>query len=229
MKTRIKSILLSCLLITTMSVSAQYQNVYDYEDKPVVFGVRAGVAMSGQYNQDSEKSKLGIDIGFTVDFRLADKLYLLTGLDYVVKGTKTKEGHEWERVHDGNGREYKGSLVRNPAYLQLPLRVGYKLPVADKFYIMPYAGPYIAYGLGGKTKYTYTYLDNGDIETEKRDSFDGNVNRFDYGLGLGVSFEYSQFVLTAEYDWGLQRYVKKEHGYNDAKNKCLTVTLGYKF
>lgn len=226
MRTAIRLFLLGCMLATFMFANAQAQYYYnDRDTQSVIFGLRAGLAVSGHYNQDSEKSQTGIDIGLTIDIRLSGKVFLLTGLDYVTKGTKTKDGEEWL----GPTEDYMGSLVRHANFLQLPLRVGYQFAVADDFYIMPYAGPYMAYGLGGKTKYTYVYIDNNETTTDKRPTFDGVVNRFDYGVGLGVNLDYKKIVLSLEYDWGLQRYVKKEAGYNDAKFKCMTITLGYKF
>lgn len=226
MKTFIQILLLSCFLIGT-TAHAQHAYYYGQEEVSVTFGLRAGMSMSGKYGEGSSGgSKSGLDIGMTVDFRLSNKVYLLTGLDYVQKGAKTKKGTEWTNSNEKG--EYKGSMSETPYYLQLPLRVGYKIPVSEVF-IMPYAGPYIAYGLGGKTKYTYVYTANGEKDTEKRPTFDGNVNRIDYGLGLGVNAEYKKMVLAFEHDWGLQRFAKKSAGYNALKNKCFTITLGYKF
>ncbi len=228
MRTSVKITLLCCFFATITSVNAQYYYPYsDRDHKGVIVGVRGGLVVSGKHGGNSSTTKTGFDIGLTLDFRLADKLYLLTGLDYTVKGGKTKDGNEWE-MSDENGK-YRGSMNENPAYLQLPFRLGYKFPIVEDFYIMPYAGPYIAYGLGGKTKYTYRYIDTDKVAYDKRPTFDGNVNRFDYGVGFGVSTEYKQFVLGFEYDLGLQRFAKKEAGYSDDKNKNFAVTLGYKF
>lgn len=57
-----------------------------------------------------------------------------------------------------------------------------------------------------------------------KDNFD-DVHSFDFSIPVGASYEYSNFVLDARYNWGL----KKLADGLDCKNSVFSITLGYKF
>lgn len=57
-----------------------------------------------------------------------------------------------------------------------------------------------------------------------------DVNTFDLSIPVGLSYEYSNFVLDARYNWGVTKINK--HDYSDGKdnrNSVFQITLGYKF
>jgi len=214
MKTFLKTTFIVIALLIGISVSAQ--------ENAARFGVKAGMNYSGSYGDDnSPKSQVRLNVGITLDFRLSPTVYLLTGLDYSVKGGK---GDAYE-VTDNDGKKYMLTQSDKPAYLQLPLHVGYRFDVTD-FRIMPHAGFYMAYGIGGKAEYKYDPLDGGSGKTDKIDFFGVGIGKFDYGFGIGVSGEYRKFVLDLGHDWGLRKFAKD---YSDDKTKCAYLTLGYKF
>lgn len=184
------------------------------------FGVKAGMNYSGTYGVDNlTKSQIRLNTGITLDFKLSSSMYLLTGLDYSIKGGKSRKP---------NKNDYHNAMVTQadkPVYLQLPLHVGYKFDVSG-FNIMPHIGFYMAYGIGGKAEYLYEPLDDRPAWTDKIDFFGVNVGKFDYGTGIGANVEYNKFVLDFGHDWGLRKFAKE---YNDGKSKNLYLTLGYKF
>lgn len=218
MKALLKVGLLSVLFLFVTMTYAQ--------NKIVTVGVRAGFNFSGVSNgAPGDKTKVGFNFGMTADFRLSDEMYLLTGLEYTVKGTKGKTffaagEDDWGQYYD----DHYYITSEKPAYLQLPLHVGYLWAINRDFRLMFHAGPYMAYGLGGKKDEKWEYADR----TEKGDTdyFGVGVSKFDWGLGAGVNVEYDRYVLGLGYDIGLKKFAPD---YGNAKTRNMYITLGYLF
>lgn len=218
MKTFVKIGLVAIFFLVSVLANAQ--------NKIAVVGVRAGINFSGvSSDSPGDKTKVGFNIGMTADFRLSDEIYLLTGLEYTVKGAKGKSFIA--AGEDGWGQYYDDHYYvtsEKPAYLQLPLHVGYLWAINRDFRLMFHAGPYIAYGLGGKKDEKWVY----DDRTEKGDTdyFGVGVSKFDWGLGGGVNVEYDRYVLGLGYDLGL-RNITPDFGKSKTRN--MYITLGYLF
>ena len=106
----------------------------------------------------------------------------------------------------------------NQLYLELPLMVGARIHTASNFDLLFKGGPYLAYGVGGKTKI--------DGVSEKADTFgDDGLKRFDAGLGLGVAFEFGNIVVGVETGTS---FTKVASGVS-AHNLSALATIGYKF
>jgi len=222
--TSLKIGLLLVVLLFTVVMNAQ--------NKVAVFGVRAGLNFSGMDempkddNDMSPYAKVGFNIGVTADFRLSDEIYLLTGLEYTVKGAKNKgfipEGEDaWGVYYD----DHIFATNSNLGYLQLPLHVGYLWAINRDFRLMFHVGPYAAYALRGKIHRKSTY-DDGAIEEETIDFFGVGVTKFDWGLGGGINLEYDRYVLGLGYERGLRNVAPD---YNNGKNRNMFITLGYLF
>ncbi|WP_185155705.1 porin family protein [Dysgonomonas sp. 521] len=219
MKVFLRTGLVAFLLLISTITSGQ-NNV-------AVFGVRAGINFSGTDNAPDAKTKVGFNIGITTDFRLSDKMYLLTGLEYTVKGAKSESfipagDDNWGVHHDDHTFTSKEKL----GYLQLPFHVGYLWPINRDIRLMFHAGPYIAYAMNGKINRKSLY-DDGRKEEETIDFFGVGVSKFDWGLGGGINLEYERYVLGLGYDRGLRNYTPD---YNDkARTRNMYITLGYMF
>lgn len=205
MKTIFKAALLAMALLAGMTINAQ--------DKPLTFGVKAGMNLSNfGGDTDGTKAKIGFNVGVTVDYAFSPELYLLSGLEFTTKGSKTKE-FEGEKA------------TLNAMYLQLPVHLGYKLKVAEATKIVFHAGPYIAYGVGGKVTYEYDgQKDKGDFFGDEEE---GGCKRFDFGLGLGVGAEFGKINVGLGYDFGLLNITREDDFTMRNMNGYLTV--GYKF
>lgn len=192
MKTTFKTCLVAIALLIGINTYAQ--------DKPITFGVKAGVNLSNVSGDvDGSKAKIGFNAGVTLDYGFTPDIYLLTGLELTTKGLK----------EDG--------ASANLMYLQLPVHVGYKLSVADATKIVFHAGPYVAYGIGGKT---------GGVDSFGKNRFD----TFDFGLGLGVGAEFGKIGVGLGYDFGLVNIIDTDLiGGANVKNMNAYLTLGYKF
>jgi hypothetical protein len=95
----IKASLITVALLIGVVASAQ--------NKPLTFGVKAGMNMSNVSGDfEDSKLKVGFNVGVTADYALTPDFYLLTGLEFTTKGSK---------VDDNT------NLKLNLSYLQLPI------------------------------------------------------------------------------------------------------------
>ena len=197
MKTIMKSFFVVVLLLMSAGVSAQV---------PIELGVKAGANLSN-FSKGDWDAKVGFNAGITADINFAPSMYVLTGLEFTMKGGK----------NDIAGVK----LTANPMYLQLPVHFGYKLEVMSGTNIVFRAGPYLAYGIAGKAK-----AKKGSVE-ESIDFFGKDANRrFDYGIGGGVGAEFGKIGVTLGYDFGLNKLVDADGA---AKNQNAYLSLGYRF
>ena len=201
---KLSVVLFSILMVT--SVSAQNLS----------FGVKAGVNFSNMVaDGNSGDMKIGPVAGVTVDYGITENLFLLTGLDLSVKGTKESD--------------YDYSLTYNPLYLQIPIHVAYKFSVveAENVKFVVEAGPYVAYGVAGKIKYK-----DDDGESDSSDLY-GDLapfKRFDFGVGAGIGLEVDKLKFSVGYDFGLAN-INDMFGDEDLKvnNRNFFITVGYRF
>lgn len=200
------------ILLSLMGVSTVFS-----QESIITFGVKAGLNLSTQAGVSSSKHKIGYNLGVTVDFRLSREIYLLTGLEYTIKGARS-DG--WVTSDDRD--PYYFETKEFPAYLQVPLHIGYMFPVSREVRLMFHAGPYVAYGTGGKTKWIYT-----NEETEL-DYFGVGIGKMDWGLGLGVNGEYNRFVASLGYDRGLRNFIPNRHE-GKARTSNIYLSFGYLF
>ena len=63
----------------------------------------------------------------------------------------------------------------------------------------------------------------GDVENTDSEGF----KKFDLSIPLGLSYQFSDFVIDARYNLGLTK-VNKD-GDSSSKNGVIQITLGYKF
>ena len=214
MKTILKTSLIAIALLLGISANAQ--------EKPLTFGVKAGMNLSNFSGDGDSDSKIGFNAGVTVDYALSSDLYLLSGLELTTKGAKA----EYSESESGVSVKYKATAT--PMYLQLPVHLGYKLTVTEGTKIVFHAGPYIAYGIGGKTKAKASANALSiDINHEDKEDFFGDegAKRFDFGVGLGAGVEFGKIGVGLGYDFGLT----KLYDAGNNKNMNAYLTVGYKF
>lgn len=211
MKTLLKLAFIAVAVLVGVHANAQ--------DKPITFGVEAGLNMSNFSGDLKGDLKPGFNIGVTLDYALSPNLYLMPGLKYSLEGAKEDDAK------------------MNFSYLKLPVHVGYKLPVGETTKVVFHAGPYISYAVDGSYKIGGFSVDafNSEIENE----LGYKHNRFDFGLGLGVGVEVGKIYFDLGWDYGLTDIIKitnkgilmEEFGVEkiDGKNMNAYLTVGYKF
>lgn len=98
------------------------------------------------------------------------------------------------------GHKFEGDSW-SPSYLNVPIM----------------ANVYVVKGLAVKLGVQPGFVvDKDDAE---------NMKTFDFTIPVGISYEYSNVVLDARYNWGLT----KLYDNFDSKNSVFQITLGYKF
>jgi hypothetical protein len=127
----------------------------------------------------------------------------------------------------------------NPLYLEIPVNLIVRMPLQSKANIFVNAGPYIAMGIGGKSKVETKFLgavsnSSSDIEfnnddpstTQQEDANYDKLKRFDYGVNLGAGFDLGKILLKANYGLGLSKInsTQTDNSSND-KNKYRTVSI----
>jgi hypothetical protein len=206
-----KKVLLFCVAILTAGITFAQTKV----------GIIAGPNFSSITsknmiaNSGKETSDLlvGLRAGVTLDLPLAQEFYIGTGLLYAGKGGKNKDNSD-----------FKTTL----SYLQIPINFLFKPEVgAGKLNLG--AGPYVAYGIGGKNKGTI-----GNVTAEYKafddESGDLKLKRFDAGVGVVAGYELNNglnFGLNA--DLGLVNAYEKTDNDRSFKNTSFGVYVGYKF
>ena len=193
-----------------------------YAQEGLSFGVKAGVNLSNFYGSnytDELDSKLGFQIGLTAEYGITNNLFLGSGLEFTTKGSRF--------VMDIGSIEHK--TVTTPMYLQLPIHIGYKFEVANGINLLAEAGPYVAFGIGGKSKLTIS----GNDDPTKDDFFgsedDGGAKRFDFGVGGAIGAEFGQIVVKIGSDLGLVNMNRSDLKLLETKTLNLFLTVGFKF
>lgn len=215
-----KKVLL-CTLVTLFAAGANAQvTAWDGSapEKKVTIGPRVGLNISSVTGDVEDiKSKVGFNVGAAVDFNIVKSFSITTGLFYSTKGAKS----EWK------DDELTEKNTVNVGYLELPVYASYRLNFNESSQLQVNFGPYFAFGVNGKSTYEYKYWD--DTEKEKEDVFgdDGYLNRFDCGLGVGVSYVIKNVYVGLSYQFGLTNIAKDSDG--KIKNSNFGISVGYNF
>lgn len=226
MKRNSRMLLLILILLYGINISAQ--------NSPFRLGVKAGVNISNAIidNKDADPNlKAGYQIGVTIDYTFTPDWLLQSGLTFTTKGSKIDDFLAG-KVTGGNGRGE--TYTFNQLYIQLPVYAAYRINVSDNLGIVIGAGPYMAYGVGGKSKRKLHTGMFGDGSTEHKFDTFGNgddtseqLNKFDFGLGLNISAEFGKIVIGLGYEHGLLNIAA--NNYYKYRNQNAALTLGYKF
>lgn len=211
-----------------------------------ITGWNAKVGMNvSNWTTDDLDAKVGFRVGFGTEYAFSDMWSLQPSLFFSTKGAKADSG------------EVMGASAKvtvNQMYLELPVMAAARFNVADNTNIVVTAGPYLACGVGGKTKATIKidgdegkmkFNTFGDIDKitfeyggESKDLSMADIenvlgqdlpnakglNRFDFGLGVGVALEYSKFIFGLDGQFGLTK-IQTDGG----RNLNFAISVGYKF
>ena len=88
-------------------------------------------------------------------------------------------------------------------YLQIPVHFAYKIDLMPRTRLVLHAGPYAAFG------------------------FESRYQLFDFGVGLGVGFEFGRILTGIGWDMGLIDISNFQYG--SARNRNAFLTVGYRF
>lgn len=142
------------------------------------FGIRGGLNISNaggdfkNYLKDNElgdkKSRVGFNLGVIYDYGFSEHFYLQPGLYFTTKGAKAKYSYS-EKEEDYSWSEETKYKI-NLSYLEIPILASYRIALGDNVKWHINAGPYIAFGIGGKFKIEDKYSGTEDGETSSENS-----------------------------------------------------------
>ena len=224
-----RKLLLIMGLLLPLSLYAQKWN----------YGVDAGASFNNLVilggNADYvKKSQAGFKGGAFASYTSKIGLQYDTGLYYF--------GNRGGSLSDfANGQyDYMNKISVDYDFIQLPVNIGYKFQITDKFAIIPKVGMWAAVGVSGDTwilqkdgssanvfidpfkDNQYTAFQSDHYETHYISTF----SRWDFGASVGLELQYWNFTLKASCDFGLQD-MNFELG--SPYTRSYSITLGYKF
>lgn len=192
-------LILTTLLFVVFTLGAQRQ---------IKYGVVAGFDYTTIANIEDNDWRPGFKAGIKADIPLNEKFNFQPALLFSTKGC---EGDIYNFSTDYSHLSY--TITSN--YIELPLLFTYNIPLSGKTKFLIAAGPYLAIGIGGKTKMS---IDNGfDSYELKWNTFDGfneeyeeyslsspSMERFDWGLATGIGMQINKVQVLLNYDFGFQ-------------------------
>ena len=193
-----KKTLFTILFVALAAVSASAQNMFV---KPMVGGTLS------TFTGDAEdvKMKFGFVGGAEFGYMVTPEFAVTAGLLASMQGAASKD--------NVFTKDFKTTLT----YLNIPILANYY--VAPGLAIK--AGVQPGFMLSRKTSYT-DLTDHIDVEDTSTDG----MKKFDFSIPLGLSYEFSDFVIDARYNLGLTNIYDSDN--MKVKNGVIMLTVGYK-
>lgn len=200
-------------------------------------GAEVGIDLSS-VNVITNHTQIGSNGGITVDYTFKNNINLATGVYHTMKGANTI-------CADSYGYEM---LVRL-GYVELPLMIGYRIPIVSNIYLTPAIGGYFAWGVNGTGEFEKNKaFDDPDefmnmpewsnpfeahhYHTATKPAVVNAFDRFDGGLRFGLNADIGKVNLSFNYDLGLKDMWSGFSGGNivhPLRNRNATLAIGYKF
>lgn len=216
------------LLITVLAFSFSAATAQAYIQGGLNF---ANITSTNDGQTEKNNMLTTFNVGILSRFDLSKTVDLESGLLFTGRGSKAE-------TYFNNGNDYVKSTF-NPYYVEVPLNVVVKAPLEKKTALFFHAGPYIAVGVGGKSKseskigplYTSSsksikFSNDNPFTSQQDDAAYDKLKRFDFGMNLGAGFEFEHLILKLNYGFGLARINSTESNntVND-KNKYRTWSI----
>lgn len=159
---------------------------------------KVGMNIATLTDADNADARIGFVGGLETEYQATDIFSLSAGVLYSMQGCK----------YDDNNFK----TTRKLDYINIPIM----------------ANVYVAKGLAVKLGVQPAFNVNSEWKVSNSNSSvstDKDAKSFDFSIPVGISYEYSNVVLDARYNWGLTKVADG----SDSKNSVFQITLGYKF
>ena len=210
-------------------------------------GIKGGANMSNLYGKEVKdtKMKLGFNVGVAADYEFESNVAIQSGLYFTTKGAKLSSTNIDQKVGD---IKLSGTVDKtaNAMYLQIPLHLAYKIDVTPGARVVLHAGPYAAYGVGGKISGKSTVKVSGNVPADQKAAVDAALKQinastnsvntfdkkmgykpFDAGVGIGVGAEFGSLLVDLGWDMGLLNISRNKDV--NVKNQNAHLAVGFKF
>lgn len=239
MNTFLKILLTGCILIVIssgMEINAQRKVV----TSDFFLGLNFA-EMDIQNANRYKEPKIGMLIGFNLNFKLKSDFQIQTGLYVTKKGLRQKI-HK-EDVNEAVNVITIGDTLRSwtANYIQMPLCIGYEYYITKSFAVNFNVGMYAAYGYKGKynEEGSASYIQNGirdngkvTVEPERNIYLQNGWSRFDYGAIVKFGIIYDIFTVNLSYEYGLCNLNNNDvalKGNPSIKNRNMALAFGFRF
>ena len=184
-------------------------------------------------NGQTEKNNIlpSFNAGILARFGLSETVDLESGLLLTGRGSKAE-------TYFNSGADYVKSKF-NPLYVEVPLNLIVKVPLDKTSGIFFNAGPYIAIGVGGKSKTasklgplysssssSIKFSNDDPFTSQQDDAAYNKLKRFDFGANLGAGIDFGKLLLKANYGFGLAK-INSVQGNNVSNDKNKFRTLSF--
>lgn len=159
---------------------------------------KVGMNIANLTDADDADARIGFVGGLETEYQATDIFSLSAGVLYSMQGCK----YDYNNVKTTNKLDYINIPIMANVYVAKGLAV--------KLGVQP------AFNVNSEWKAT-----SGKSSVSR----DVDVKSFDFSIPVGISYEYSNVVLDARYNWGLTKVADG----SDSKNSVFQITLGYKF
>lgn len=220
-----KKVFLGLVLTTAISLSTKAQ-VY----------LQGGLNLANiTKTNDGQTEKNNIlpsfNVGILGRLPIADMFSIESGLLLTGRGSKAE-------TYFNGGNDFVKSKF-NPFYVEIPLNAVVKIPLEKKSNVFFNAGPYVAIGIGGKsrrdTKFgplvssstsNIEFSNDDPFTSQQEDARYDRLKRFDFGLNFGGGFQFQRVLLKVNYGLGLAKInsTQSDNTVND-KNKYRTLSF----
>ena len=203
-----------------MSIGAFAQNeVGQVTLKPMV-----GMNLATMTKVDDSKMRVGLTAGVEAEYGVAQNFSVTAGLLYSMQGVKNEGTADIDL-------SFLGYDVRVPFTGKQTVKLDYlNIPILANYYIVPglaiKAGIQPGFCVSKKQKIEGTVSYQGASQSvESDEKINDGVKSFAFAIPVGLSYEFSDFVVDARYNIGVTKALDNV----DSRHSVFTFTLGYKF
>ena len=193
-----KIILMAAVMLSSVASFAQHATG-SFTLQPKV-----GLNIASLTNFDGADPRFGVAAGVEAEYQATDIFSISAGVLYSMQGNK------YDVATIGN----KTATTTNKTdYINIPILANVYVVkgLAVKAVIQP------GFKVNDEVKYPFGDKSNSQ-DVDKAESFD-------FSIPVGLSYEFSNVVLDARYNFGCTKVFKNA----DPKNSVFQITLGYKF
>ena len=193
-------------MMSLMSMGAFAQEAGEMFVKPMVGGTLSTITGDGSNNA---KFRLGLVAGAEFGYMVADQFGVTAGALFSMQGANSKD------------TDYTKDVSTTLTYVNIPILANYYIipGLAVKAGIQP--GFLLSAKQKASEKINGTWVDFDESSTE-------GLKKLDLSIPLGVSYEFSDFVIDARYNLGLTNMIDNDHSNISQKNSVIMLTVGYK-
>lgn len=229
----IKVLFAACLLSMATAVNAQFANVSG-TSSAVSSDVNAWQGIRFSYNHftfDADGGSdldpaMGFELGYVKSFALSKSipLFLETGANILwVTGEVSNESGGFEY----DGYDFYGNVKEsvNMFALTIPVNVGYKFTIDDKFSVFPYLGLSLRGNISGKIteEVSVSGVGSEEEDIDMFDSDEGDGDRFQIGWQIGATANYKKYSVGLSYGADFNEIME------NISTNSLRISLGYNF